>query len=125
MGSDKAGWGRLLADCSGSVAIGDERVLEDEGPDGLHKYMSPHGSMRYVWYVAGQAVSALQVAYNQNGASIANVFTAAPHRRRGHATRLLIRARQNFPTLRHSQHLSPAAREWIRYLSQHHIEDNV
>ncbi len=83
--------------------------------DGLGKYKSPHGSTRYVWYVSGEPVSALQVvSIDGKIATVANVYTARSHRRTGLAGLLLEQARRDFREVRHASdgHLSAEGRAW-------------
>jgi len=81
--------------------------------DGIAKYVSPHGSYRYVLYISGQAVSALQVmSRDKKSAQVANVFTAPEFRRQGQAAKLLARARKDFRTVNHSRNLSEEGRAW-------------
>lgn len=59
------------------------------------------GSVRYVRYIAGVPVAALQLVDLGEGRAVAaNVFVAAPHRRLGHATQLWEQARRDFPGLK-------------------------
>lgn len=83
--------------------------------NGIAKFVSPHGSTRYVFYENGQAVSGLQVMSRDDiRAVIAYVYTV-PGRRRHHlADRLLQRARQDFERVDHApeQHLSQLGTAW-------------
>ncbi len=81
--------------------------------DGIARYVSPHGSYRYVFYQHGAAVSALQlVTMDQKTASIANVYTVPNLRGQGLATQLLQAAKKDFPTISHSPHLSDDGAAW-------------
>jgi len=61
--------------------------------DGIAKYVSPAGSTRYVRYVGGAPVAALQVMSRDGRVgTIANVFTDTTGRRKGYATELLRQA---------------------------------
>lgn len=95
----------------------------EDGPEppahGIARYRSPHGSTRYVYYVDGAPVSALQVtSRDRRHARVANVWTAPHARRRGYATLLLQRARRDFKTVEHSDDLSPDARAWIERVGE-------
>lgn len=83
--------------------------------DGLSRYKSPHGSTRYVWYINGKAISALQVV-SADGlfAKIANVYTTPSYRRMGFAKLLLDQARKDFKEVVHAdeEDLSTGGRAW-------------
>jgi GNAT superfamily N-acetyltransferase len=71
--------------------------------NGIGRYRCIYGSVRYVLYVNGNPVSALQCVSDGSGeAFVANVFTLPAHRRMGHARRLLKRARRDFQVVKHS-----------------------
>lgn len=68
--------------------------------DGISQYVSPYGSYRYVRYVDGVAVSALQVMSRDGIAGqAANVYTKPEFRRKGYAAELWKHARRNFRSL--------------------------
>ncbi len=103
----------LLAPRGRARAIGHE-----DGPepptDGIARYRSPHGSYRYVYYVDGVAVSALQVmTRDKRHGRVANVWTAPQARRHGYATALLQQARRDLKTVEHSDDLSTDAVAWV------------
>ena len=103
----------LLAPSGRTRAIGHE-----DGPepptDGIARYRSPHGSYRYVYYVDGVAVSALQVmTRDKRYGRVANVWTAPQARRHGYATALLQQARRDLKTVEHSDDLSTDAVAWV------------
>lgn len=82
---------------------------------GVGRYKNPHGSVRYVWYEHGEPLAALQVVTRDGKlATIANVYTAPIHHRRGLASALLARARHDFKEVRHAEdaHLSTEGRAW-------------
>ena len=84
---------------------------------GIGKYVSPYGSTRYVAYVQGRPVSALQVVSKDGKhATIANVFTSPEHRRSGWASSLLARARKDFRVVSHAAEasISKDAKAWRR-----------
>jgi len=94
--------------------IGPERGRKPKGNE-ITKYVSQHGSTRYVAYVQGEPVSVLQVVSRDGKtAIIANVFTVADHRREGWATSLLKQARRDFKVVEHASEddLSEAGRAW-------------
>lgn len=87
--------------------------------DGISKYVSPHGSYRYVLRERGQPVAALQVVSRDGRhGTVANVFVNPGHRRRGLATRLLRRARRDFESVEHAapEHRSADAEAWIHWV---------
>jgi GNAT superfamily N-acetyltransferase len=95
-------------------SIGQERGKRPSG-DGIGKYTSPHGSVRYVAYIHGQAKSALQVVTRDwRHAVIANVYTLPDYRRMGLATTLIKRARRDFKSIDHASeaNLSDEGRAW-------------
>jgi hypothetical protein len=82
--------------------------------NGIAKFTSPYGSVRYLYYVDGVAASALQVV-SQDGehAIIANVYTALAHRRKSLARKLLDRAKKDFSVEHAKEHsLSDEGRAW-------------
>ncbi len=94
--------------------IGPERGKRP-GPNGIGKYVSPHGSTRYVAYVQGQPVSALQVVSRDGrSARVANVFTSPEHRRSGWASTLMARARKDFGSISHAseENISDDGKAW-------------
>jgi ribosomal protein S18 acetylase RimI-like enzyme len=104
-----------LAGKGQAPGIGPERGPARPPTDGVAKYVSPHGSTRYVAYVGGQPAAALQVVSRDGKrASIANVFTAPEFRRRGIAAKLLARARRDFEVVEHAAegHISEAGKAW-------------
>lgn len=95
--------------------IGAERGRPPRDGEGIAKYVSPHGSYRYVAYVGGEAVSALQVvSRDKKHATIANVYTDPGARRQGWASKLLQKARRDFTTVEHAkeEHVSEEAKRW-------------
>jgi len=94
--------------------IGSEHGKKPTG-NAIAKYVSPHGSTRYVAYVEGKAVSALQVvSKDKKTAIIANVFTTPDARRQGWASRLLEAARHDFKVVRHAEEedMSEEGKKW-------------
>ena len=102
----------LLAPAGGTPHIGPERQIGNPR-DGSVKFLSPHGSYRYVRYVDGKPVSALQIVSRdgENG-QIANVYTVPEYRKQGFAKDLLDRARQGFESISHSKDLSSLGAIW-------------
>lgn len=84
---------------------------------GIARYDSPYGSYRYVYYLDGQAVSALQVVTmdKRRGAKVANVFTHPDFRRQQLATQLLQQAQSDFRTVQYPprDERSTLANQWI------------
>jgi predicted GNAT family acetyltransferase len=94
--------------------IGAERGKKPTG-NAIAKYVSPHGSTRYVAYVEGEPVSALQVvSKDKKTAIIANVFTTPEARRQGWASRLLATARHDFKIVQHAseEDISEEGKKW-------------
>jgi GNAT superfamily N-acetyltransferase len=108
-----AGLETLLSDPGHYPGVGPERGKRVS--DGISKYVSPHGSYRYVMYVGGRAVAGLQVvSRDKKNALVANVYTDPTVRRQGFASQLLQRARQDFRTVEHASEddLSLEGRAW-------------
>jgi ribosomal protein S18 acetylase RimI-like enzyme len=64
---------------------------------GIARYVSPHGSVRYVQYDRGAPIAALQVVTpDGRHAVIANVYVTPDRRRQGLASQLLARAQRDF-----------------------------
>ena len=77
--------------------------------NGISVFQDPHGSFRYVLYIDGVAVAGMQVMSREKGKGIvANAFTHPEHRRKGYATLVLNRIRQDFPQLEYSKDRSDA-----------------
>lgn len=122
---DQAKLRRITAGLS-ETAPGDDYVIAPPGEtgrvgpergkpvaNGVAKFTSPHGSYRYVWYENGVAVAGIQVmSRDRRNAVIAFVYTAPEQRRKGLAAKLLARARQDFKTIEHSDHLTDLGRAW-------------
>jgi len=91
---------------------------------GIAKYDSPYGSYRYVYYLDGQPVSALQVVARdkRSGAKVANVFTHPDFRRQKFATQLLQQAQSDFRTIQYPprDERSNLANQWIDDLNIPH-----
>src|SRR5580658_2185830 len=98
-------------------------IGHEDGPeppsDGIARYRSPEGSYRYVYYVDGAAISALQVmTRDKRTARVANVWTARQARRRGYASALLQQARRDFRKVEHSDDLSSDAAAWVERVGE-------
>lgn len=81
---------------------------------GIGKHVSPHGSVRYLYYLEGLPVAGLQVVTRDGATAIvANVYVEPGHRRQGLASALLARARRDFK-VQHAeeQHLSEDGKAW-------------
>ena len=102
----------LLAPAGGTKQIGPEKQIGSTR-DGSIKFLSPHGSYRYVRYVDGTPVSALQIVSSdgKNG-QVANVYTLPEYRKQGFARELLDRAKQGFESITHSKDLSSLGAIW-------------
>jgi ribosomal protein S18 acetylase RimI-like enzyme len=102
----------LLGPAGTIPQIGPEKQVGREA-DGSVKFLSPHGSYRYVHYIDGKPVSALQIVSKDgiNG-QIANVYTLPEYRKQGLARSLLDRARQGFESIAHSKDLSSLGAVW-------------
>jgi predicted GNAT family acetyltransferase len=82
---------------------------------GIARYVSPHGSVRYVLYEQSRPLAALQVVTrDKKHATIANVYTLPSRRKEGLARALLARARRDFQTVSHAseENISPAGKAW-------------
>jgi predicted GNAT family acetyltransferase len=94
--------------------IGDEKVVY-ENPNGISKYVSPHGSYRYVYMVDGKIISALQIVSQKRGVGIvARVTTLPEFERQGYASALLGQARKEFRTILPAEHLTERGRNWTQ-----------
>jgi len=103
----------LLSPAGQTSQIGPEENLGGDTKNGAVKYVSPHGSYRYIYMVDGQAVSALQVVSRDGtNAQIANVYTMPDVRRQGYARQLLQLAQQDFDTVVHSDHIGELGKAW-------------
>ena len=82
--------------------------------DGISVFQDPNGSFRYVLYIGGIAVAGMQVMSREKGKGIlANAFTHPDHRRKGYATQVLNRIRQDFPHLEYSKDRSEAGAGFV------------
>lgn len=92
--------------------IGVEKQIGN-ATNGSVKFLSPNGSYRYVRYVDGNPVSAIQIVSKdgKNG-QIANVYTLPEYRKQGLARELLDRAKQGFEKIVHSKDLSGLGAIW-------------
>lgn len=108
----------LLAPAGGTKQIGPEKQIGN-ARDGSIKFLSPHGSYRYVRYVDGKPVSALQIVSSdgRNG-QVANVYTLPEYRKQGFARELLDRAKQGFESITHSKDLSSLGAIWKQRVDQ-------
>jgi len=104
---------KYLLEPAGKVPqIGPEKQIGN-AKDGSVKFISPNGSFRYVRYVNGEPVSAIQiVSKDGKNAQIANVYTRPEYRRQGFAKELLNRAKQGFEFITHSKDLSTLGAIW-------------
>jgi ribosomal protein S18 acetylase RimI-like enzyme len=104
-----------LAPKGEAPGIGPEKGPKAPPRSGIAKYVSPHGSTRYVVYQDARPVAALQVVSRDGAhASIANVFTDPCCRRAGLAKSLLTKARRDFKTVAHASEemISDAGKAW-------------
>lgn len=88
--------------------------------NGISRFKSPEGSVRFVLSVDGVPIAALQIVTKRAGTpTIANVFTLESARRQGHARALFDVARLHYPRLQHSKPLdrTPEGDAWVRALS--------
>jgi len=86
--------------------------------NGIARYVSPHGSYRYVLYRNGNSIAALQAVSSDGvNATIANVYVVPTHRRSGIASKLLARARRDFVSVVHAErgNLSAEGRAWSEH----------
>lgn len=75
--------------------------------NGVKLFTDGSGSHRFVMYINGRAVSALQIMAKDGFVEVANVITVKAHRRKGYAKTVWIEAKKIFPVIRHSYDLSP------------------
>ena len=74
---------------------------------------------RYVYFVKGEAVSALHVSDRTASMGVVvNVWTDPAHRRRGLASKLFKRAKQDYVQITHSADQSPDGALWSRSLGR-------
>jgi len=107
----------LLAGPGQTAQVGDE--LGEAVAEGIARFDSPHGSVRYVMYDDSEPIGALQaVVFPRGGAQVANVYVVPHARRRGVATELFRRAEHDLGQLRHSQHLSASGAAWREKLKR-------
>jgi len=93
-------------------AIGEEQGTVRR--DGISTFRSPHGSTRYVLSRNGVAIAALQVVGRDGRhALVANIYTHPDHRRQGLATKLLVKARQDFARVDISDDLTADGKAWV------------
>jgi len=92
--------------------IGPEEAFPEKVQNGSVKYVSPHGSIRYLYFVDGIPVSALQIVTKGKTAQIANVYTLPEFRKMGFAKKLLKRAKHGFEEIKHSKDLSTLGAIW-------------
>jgi transposase len=111
---------------------GDDYVLQPPGStrqigpetgrpvrDGIARFVSPHGSYRYVFYSRGVALAGMQIASRDGKhGTIAFVYTDPGSRRKGLARRLLQRARKDFGKVEHSEHLTDTGQAWKKGLGE-------
>lgn len=81
--------------------------------NGIARFVSPHGSYRYVAYADGQAVGGLQIVRNMRTekrwvGQVAQVYTHPDYRRLGVALSLMQRAFQDFDVIHPARDLSSA-----------------
>jgi hypothetical protein len=112
-----------LNDRGNVPGIGPERGVKRF--NGISRYTSPHGSYRYVMYVNGTPVSALQVV-SRDGvhAKIANVYTVPAERRKRFAETLLMKARTDFNTVEHAdpEMLTSTGKRWRDTVKENPID---
>lgn len=102
----------LLGPAGSIPQIGPEKQIGNPR-DGSVKFLSPHGSYRYIQYVDGKPASAIQIVSRdgKNG-QVANVYTLPEFRKQGLARGLLDRARMGFDKITHSKDLSTLGAIW-------------
>lgn len=112
-------WLKLIAQTDLSWILSDpnedSRVGKESGSlvnNGISVYRDSYGSCRYVFYKDGEALAGIQVVSNKEDSVVANIYTKPPYRRSGLATKLFRRAKQDFPNLQHSNHLTDDGDLW-------------
>lgn len=86
--------------------------------EGISTFISPFGSVRYVYARAGRIVAALQVMVGSGIATATNVFTAPDFRRQGLASQLAARAKIDYENLQFSKERSPDGQAWVHALQE-------
>ena len=86
---------------------GKEVLIECTDKDIKCYFDKDGGSKRFVLYVNGRSVSALQIMIRNNEVFIANVITVRKHRQKGYAKRIWIEAKKHHHVITHSPNLSP------------------
>lgn len=101
----------ILAPQSNVPQIGSEKLVY-KGE--ITKVASPHGSVRYLYVLKNQIVSALQIVSNDKGKTgiVARVTTLPQFHRMGFASRLLERARQEFKNILPAQYVTDPGKAW-------------
>lgn len=103
----------LLADAGQTPQIGAEKIERPKTSNGIAKYVSPHGSIRYVRYLNATPVSILQlVTRDGKSCKIANVYTPPQFRRQHLAAELLNLARTEYQSISHSHDLTDDGMAW-------------
>jgi hypothetical protein len=73
-------------------------------PNNIEKLTADTGSVRYIKYDdKGNPLSGLQIVTRGELASIANAYTNPDQRRKGYAKELALKAKSDYPTLKHSE----------------------
>jgi len=75
--------------------------------NGIKLFIDENGSYRFVMYISGRSVSALQIMKQKELVRVANVITVKKHRQKGYAKIVWAEAKKMFPHIEHSHHLSP------------------
>jgi ribosomal protein S18 acetylase RimI-like enzyme len=102
----------LLGDKSTLSTIGVERGRTVK--DGISRYESREGSIRYVLREGDKPVGALQVVViGPRTVQIANIYVLPSYRRLGIARELFEKVQRDFREVRHSIDLSPLGRRFV------------
>lgn len=106
----------LLSPPSECPQIGAEVGLTAK--EGISTFISPFGSVRYVYARSGRIVAALQVMVGGGTATATNVFTDPDFRRQGLAAQLAARAKIDHDNLQFSEERSPDGQAWVHALQE-------
>lgn len=104
----------ILAPAGQVYGMGQEKTVMFNS-NGICKYVSPHGSYRYVYMLDNKPISGLQVvSKDKKIAIISQVFTKKEYRRMGYAKLLLSKVKMDFKHVIPATHLSDDGQAWTQ-----------
>ncbi len=107
----------LLNPKSKSIMIGNEKG--NYNPNGISRFDSQHGSVRYIMSLDGIQIGVLQLLkLDKTTVRVANVFVEEKYRRRGIASLLFKQAKKDFKNVVQSDDLSDNGQAWADSLAQ-------